>query len=85
MKEKKTPTEPYSPDNIMKYHTALSVVDNMEKEGFLSAPDKRKIYTVIARKYGIDSGSIFAAKHLIYPPFRVIYSVPELDTKEDNR
>ena len=61
MKEKKQPTEAYNPDNIMKYHTALSVVDNMEKEGFLSASDKRKIYTVIARKYGINSGSIFAA------------------------
>lgn len=61
MKKNKSKPESYEPENLMKYHTALSVVDNMEKEGFLSVADKKKIYTIIAAKYGISSGSIFAA------------------------
>ncbi len=51
----------YSQQNLIQYHTALSVVDKIETEGFLSASDKKKMYTIIAEKFGINSGSIFAA------------------------
>lgn len=61
MKDSKTTSEGYKPDNLLKYHTAISVVDRMEKEGFLSSADKKTIYTIIADKFGIDSEGIFAA------------------------
>ena len=51
----------YSPENLMHYKTAVAVAENMEKEGLLSPRDKRKIITALTKKYGFDSGSIFAA------------------------
>jgi len=51
----------YSPEVLMYYHAAVAVAENMEKEGLLSPRDRRKIITALSRKYGFDSGSIFAA------------------------
>ena len=59
--ERKTQEDRYSPENLMHYRTAVAVAENMEKEGLLSPRDKRKIITALTRKYGFDSGSIFAA------------------------
>ena len=57
----KTLEDRYSPENLMHYKTAVAVAENMEKEGLLSPRDKRKIITALTKKYGFDSGSIFAA------------------------
>ncbi len=51
----------YSPENLMHYHTAVAVAENMEEEGLLSPRDKRKIITALSKKYGFEPGSIFAA------------------------
>lgn len=55
------PNDAYGPENLIRYHTALAFVDLLEAEGFISAADREVIYTRIARRYGIDKGSIYAA------------------------
>ena len=41
------------------YQTAMSLARNMLRQGIISEDDYRKIDTIIAKKYGISSGSIF--------------------------
>ena len=50
----------YSPDNLLRYHMALSFVDHLEAEGFLASGDKSAMYALIAEKCGIEKNSIFA-------------------------
>ncbi|MBQ7504754.1 MAG: hypothetical protein IJT79_05485 [Ruminococcus sp.] len=51
----------YSPDNLINYHTALSLVDRMENDGVINKKEKAILYTKIAEKYGLNPNSIFAA------------------------
>lgn len=51
----------YGPENLIRYHTALAFVDLLETEDFISADEREAIYALIARRYGIDKDSIFAA------------------------
>jgi len=60
MKEKSEARESYGAENIMNYRIAVSVVDNMSAEGFLTDTDKKKLYAVLAERHGIDPDSIFA-------------------------
>lgn len=53
--------ENYTPETLLRYHAAVAVAEKLEAEGFLSPADRRKILTALNRKYGFDSGSIFAA------------------------
>ena len=57
----KNKADRYSPESIINYHLALAVMNSMEKSGRLAPERKRKLYTILTRKYGYDSGSIFAA------------------------
>ena len=50
----------YEPDNLIRYHMALSMVDYLEAEGFLAKGDKPAMYALIAQEYGIEKSSIFA-------------------------
>ena len=61
MGKKKQNSDAYEPDNLIRYHTALSFVDRLVSEGFLRPADQAEIYTMIARKFGIELDSIFAA------------------------
>ena len=54
-------TEVYEPENLIRYHTALSFVDHLVNEGFLKDQDRAVIYTMLAGKHGIELDSIFAA------------------------
>ena len=51
----------YSPDNLISYHTALSLVDRMENDGVINKKEKSILYAKIAEKYGLNPNSIFAA------------------------
>lgn len=53
--------DPYHPDNLMRYHVALSLVDSMEKQGCISRKDRVKLCTKIAEIYRLSSDSIYAA------------------------
>ena len=50
----------YEPDNLLRYHVALSFVDQLEVDGFLASGDKAAMYELIAEKFGIGKSSIFA-------------------------
>lgn len=41
------------------YQTAMSLARNMLRQGIISEDDYRKIDTIIAKKYGVSSCSIF--------------------------
>lgn len=49
----------YEPDNLLRYHVALSFVDQLEAEGFLANGDKAAMYVLIAEKYGIEKKQYF--------------------------
>ena len=51
----------YGHENLIRYHTALAVVDHIQAEGFIGAADREAMYALIAQRYGIDKDSIFAA------------------------
>ncbi len=51
----------YGSENLIRYHTALAFADLLEAEGFIGADEREAIYALIARRYGIDKDSIFAA------------------------
>ena len=51
----------YGPGNLIRYHTALAFVDHLEAEGYISAAERDALYALIARRYGIEKDSIFAA------------------------
>ena len=52
--------EQYSADNLITYRVSLSLVDRLAAEGALTAAERRKAYTIIARRHGLSLDSIFA-------------------------
>ena len=52
--------EKYSSDNLITYRVSLSLVDRLVSEGALTAAERRKAYTIIARRHGLSLDSIFA-------------------------
>ena len=53
--------DPCQPDNLMRYHIALSLVDSLGRRGFVSKRDKDKLHTKIAEIYHLSKDSIYAA------------------------
>ena len=51
----------YEPENLIRYHTAIAFVDLLVAEGFIGSDERESIYALIARRFGIDKDSIFAA------------------------
>ena len=51
----------YSPENLMRYHTALAFIDYLEATGFLDGAEKEKVSVLIASRYGIKKDSIYFA------------------------
>nr|DAZ24575.1 MAG TPA: Short C-terminal domain [Caudoviricetes sp.] len=45
--------------NLTAYQTMMALARRMCSEGIITAKEYAKIDTIIARKYGISSGSIF--------------------------
>lgn len=54
-----TAEERYTPENLMRYHTAVAVAEKLQREGLLSDCDTRKIIDAVSRKYGFGRHSIF--------------------------
>ena len=52
--------EQYSANNLMAYRISLSLVDRLASEGALTAAERRKAYTIIAKRHGLSLDSIFA-------------------------
>ena len=60
MKDKTESDDCYSAENIMNYRIAVSVVDNMSEEGFITEADRKKLCAVLAERHGIEPDSIYA-------------------------
>ena len=56
----KNSQETYSADNLMAYRVSLSLIDSLYSGGHLTAADRRKAYTIIAKRHGLSLDSIFA-------------------------
>ena len=50
----------YAPDNLILYRTSLALYRNMMNEGILREDDYCQIRTILNKKYGLSSDSIFA-------------------------
>ena len=55
---------PYSPDNLILYHTSLGLLETLVKRGILTKNDFKKACQVLTRKYGLPANSIFAESPL---------------------
>ena len=55
---------PYSPDNLILYHTSLGLLETLVKRGILTKNDFKKACQVLTRKYGLPADSIFAESPL---------------------
>ena len=53
-------SDKYSPDTLMRYHTTLALIDWLVADGCFTQADRRKAYTIINKKYGLSSDSIYA-------------------------
>ena len=53
-------SDKYSPDTLIRYHTTLALIDGLVENGCFTQADRRKAYTIINKKYGLSSDSIFA-------------------------
>lgn len=56
----KNSQEKYSANNLMAYRVSLSLIDSLYSGGHLTAADRRKAYTIIAKRHGLSLDSIFA-------------------------
>ena len=50
----------YAPTNLMLYRTSLALYRNMADSGSITEGTYRKIRTILNKKYGLNSDSIFA-------------------------
>ena len=54
------PTDPYSPEQQIMYHTSLALIDKLVQDGLLTQADVKRACEVLPKKYGLPDGSIFA-------------------------
>ena len=52
--------DPYTPDNLIRYHVSLGLVEKLVTHGDLSKSDYRKACQILTLKYGLPADSIFA-------------------------
>lgn len=50
----------YAPENLMLYRTSLALMKTLVEDGVFNEKEYCKISTMLARKYGLSSDSIFA-------------------------
>ena len=49
----------YAPENLMLYRTSLALMKTLVEDGTFTEKEYCKISTMLARKYGLSSDSIF--------------------------
>ncbi len=52
--------DPYSPDNLILYHTSLGLIETLQKRGVITREDYRKAVRNLTERYGFPENSIFA-------------------------
>jgi hypothetical protein len=51
---------PYSPDNLILYHTSLGLIETLMKKGVITRDDYQKAVRILTERYGFPENSIFA-------------------------
>lgn len=54
------PCKVQTAENLIRYHAMLGMIAKLKNDGILSALDYRKSCTILTRKYGFSSCSIFS-------------------------
>ena len=52
----------YETENLRVYRVSLSLIDSLLPDGVIAAADRRKSYTIIAKRHGLSLDSIFTEK-----------------------
>ena len=52
--------DPYSPENLLMYHTSLGLIETLQKRGVITRDDYRKAVRILTERYGFPENSIFA-------------------------
>ena len=50
----------YAPGNLILYHTSLALYRNLKNQGVFNEDEYCHIRTILTKKYGLSSDSIFA-------------------------
>ena len=50
----------YAPENLMLYRTSLALLKTLAEDGTFTEKEYCKLSTILSRKYGLSSGSIFS-------------------------
>ena len=50
----------YDPNNLILYRTSLALYRNLKNQGVFNEDEYCHIRTILTKKYGLSSGSIFA-------------------------
>ena len=50
----------YAPENLMLYRTSLALLKTLSEDGTFTEKEYCKLSTILSRKYGLSSGSIFS-------------------------
>lgn len=50
----------YAPENLILYRTSLALMKTLVNEGTFTEKEYRQICTILTKKYGLSSDSIFA-------------------------
>ena len=51
---------PYAPGNLILYRTSLAMYRSLKNQGIFNEDEYCKIRTILTKKYGLSSDSIFA-------------------------
>ena len=51
---------PYSPENLLMYHTSLGLIETLQKRGVITRDDYRQAVRILTERYGFPENSIFA-------------------------
>ena len=54
------PVGPYSPENLLLYHTAMALAERLLQRGILTAPDYRKAAAIFAKRHRLPPHSLYA-------------------------
>lgn len=50
----------YTPDGIMSYNLGVAMIETLASECLLSEHEKRRLFDILRRRYGLEKTSIFA-------------------------
>lgn len=71
-------------DNIVNYLNAMHQAKCMLEQGIIDIKDYKKIESKMAKKYGLNSISLYRQNELISEDVRAIYMIPKGGEEDGN-